>query len=409
MWLYILLLKIASLFNRKARLLVEGEKKSLDYLQQQIDNDCDYVWFHAASVGEFEQARPIIERLRADMQSSGRNEKILLTFFSPSGYEMRKNYRGADIVAYLPFATRHNAKRFLDIVNPRKAIFVKYEFWPAYLKQLKKRDIPTFIISAIFQPNQLFFRWYGGWYRKLLKCFTTLFVQDEDSRLLLDRYGISNVIVAGDTRFDRVAQIARGNGGNSVLETFVRQNDSKPVLIAGSTWQPDDDLLAKYFRQHADMRLIIVPHELDKAHLDRLKQQFGDDAIFYTRTKATDVSRYRCLVVDTMGLLSSAYRYGQVAYVGGGFGVGIHNTLEAAVYALPVVFGPNYKKFREARDLIKCGGGFSVSDYDSFEQQMNQLLANPHEAGEKAGSYVASNCGATDKILLQLTSDSKAV
>jgi len=398
MWLYILLLKIASLFNRKARLLVDGEKQSLRYLQQQIDKSCSYVWFHAASVGEFEQARPIIERLRSEIERQGRNEKILLTFFSPSGYEMRKNYNGADMVAYLPFATRRNAKRFLDIVQPVKAIFVKYEFWPAYLKELKKRDIQTYIISAIFRPQQLFFRWYGHWYRNLLKCFTTIFVQDQSSKSLLNQYDICNVIVAGDTRFDRVVQIAKSSHSDSILETFASHSE-RPILIAGSTWQPDEDLLIKYFLSHNNLRLIIVPHELDAAHLNRLRHRLGNNAVFYTEATLDSLNDCRCLVLDTMGLLSSAYRYGQIAYIGGGFGVGIHNTLEAAVYAMPVVFGPNYKKFREACDLIDCNGGFSVADYAELEQVLNMLLLDNVEAGVNAGNYVKNNCGATPIIM----------
>lgn len=398
MWLYILLLKIASLFNRKARLLVDGEKQSLRYLQQQIDKSCSYVWFHAASVGEFEQARPIIERLRSEIERQGRNEKILLTFFSPSGYEMRKNYNGADMVAYLPFATRRNAKRFLDIVRPTKAIFVKYEFWPAYLNELKKRDIQTYIISAIFRPQQLFFRWYGRWYRNLLKCFTTIFVQDQSSKSLLNQYDICNVIVAGDTRFDRVVQIAKSSHSDSILETFASPSE-RPILIAGSTWQPDEDLLIMYFLSHNNMRLIIVPHELDAAHLNRLRHQLGNKAVFYTEATLDSLNDCRCLVLDTMGLLSSAYRYGQIAYVGGGFGVGIHNTLEAAVYAMPVVFGPNYKKFREACDLIDCKGGFSVADYAELAQVLDTLLLDNVEAGVNAGNYVKSNCGATPIIM----------
>lgn len=393
MWLYVLLVRIAALFNAKARKLAEGERKALTFLSEKIDKDCNYIWFHAASVGEFEQARPVIERLRSDLVKSGDvRTKILLTFFSPSGYELRKNYEGADIVSYLPFATRRNVRRFLDIVRPAKAVFVKYEYWPAYLHELKRRGISTYIISAIFRPSQLFFKWYGVWYRKLLDCFTTLFVQDSESDVLLGQYGIHNVVVAGDTRFDRVTQIAQQAKENHLIAAF------RPDLICGSTWQPDENLLIKYFHERGSIRMLVVPHELDKSHLDRLRQELGEEAVFYTEATEHRVISSRCLVLDTIGMLSSAYRYGRAAYIGGGFGVGIHNTLEAATYSMPVVFGPNYHKFREACDLIDCGGGFSVGNYEELKNILDRLLADSKVAGEKAGKYVNSHRGATDII-----------
>ena len=393
MWLYVLLVRIAALFNAKARKLAEGERKALTFLSEKIDKDCNYIWFHAASVGEFEQARPVIERLRSDLVKSGDvRTKILLTFFSPSGYELRKNYEGADIVSYLPFATRRNVRRFLDIVRPAKAVFVKYEYWPAYLHELKRRGISTYIISAIFRPSQLFFKWYGVWYRKLLDCFTTLFVQDSESDVLLGQYGIHNVVVAGDTRFDRVTQIAQQAKENQLIAAF------RPDLICGSTWQPDENLLIKYFHERGSIRMLVVPHELDKSHLDRLRQELGEEAVFYTEATEHRVISSRCLVLDTIGMLSSAYRYGRAAYIGGGFGVGIHNTLEAATYSMPVVFGPNYHKFREACDLIDCGGGFSVGNYEELKNILDRLLADSKVAGEKAGKYVNSHRGATDII-----------
>lgn len=393
MWLYVLLVRIAALFNAKARKLAEGERKALTFLSEKIDWNCNYIWFHAASVGEFEQARPVIERLRSDLVKSGDvRTKILLTFFSPSGYELRKNYEGADLVCYLPFATRRNVRRFLDIVRPAKAVFVKYEYWPAYLHELKRRGISTYIISAIFRPSQLFFKWYGVWYRKLLDCFTTLFVQDSESDVLLGQYGIHNVVVAGDTRFDRVVQIAQQAKENQLIAAF------RPDLICGSTWQPDENLLIKYFHENGSIRMLVVPHELDKSHLDRLRQELGEEAVFYTEATEQRVISSRCLVLDTIGMLSSAYRYGRVAYIGGGFGVGIHNTLEAATYSMPVVFGPNYHKFREACDLIDCGGGFSVGNYEELKNILDRLLADSKVAGEKAGKYVNSHRGATDII-----------
>ncbi len=390
MWLYILFLKIAALFNTKARKLVDGEKRALDYLAKNADKDAEYIWFHAASVGEFEQARPIIEKIKSD--EKGAKYKVLLTFFSPSGYELRKNYKEADLVCYLPFATRRNAGRFLDIVQPAKAVFVKYEYWPAYLKELKRRKTATYIIAAIFRRGQLFFKPYGVWYRRLLKCFDTLFVQDQESKDLLGKYNINNAVVAGDPRFDRVVEIAGHAREDAVLEAF------NPDIIAGSTWPQDEKLLLRFFREHKALRLMIVPHELDKNHLDNLKNEMGNEMIFYTDATAENIKHHRCLVLNTMGMLSSAYRYGRIAYVGGGFGVGIHNTLEAAVYGMPVVFGPNYNKFREARELILCGGGFSVGDYEELKSVFNMLIADSQFAGKQAGDYVAAHCGAAQKI-----------
>lgn len=398
MWLYFLLIKLAALFNDKARRLVQGERQSLDLLRRNIDSDSRYIWFHAASVGEFEQARPVIEKIKDVCPQ----QKILLTFFSPSGYEMRKDYKGADFVSYLPFATTANVRQFLDIVLPQKAIFVKYEFWPAYLRELRRRSIPTYIFAAIFRPNQLFFKPYGRMYRQLLTCFTTLMVQDEASKLLLGKYGINNTVVAGDPRFDRVVQIAGQAKHIECVEAFAKAA-VKRLIVAGSTWHADEKLLIRYMHEHADCRLLIVPHEIDEHHLDMLKNELGNEVIFYTDADVRTASSYRCMVLNAMGLLSSVYRYGQVAYVGGGFGDGIHNTLEAAVYCIPVVFGPKYKKFREACQLIDCGGGYPVRSYEELERVLDTLLSDCEKPGRLAGQYVAANCGATDIIYKELT------
>lgn len=400
MFIYFFILRIAALFSPKARQLVRGQKGLLNELKTKINPDEKYVWFHAASVGEFEQGRQLIERLKSDNPST----RVLLTFFSPSGYEFRKNYQGADVVAYLPFATRIKAKKFLDIVRPEKAVFIKYEFWPAYLRQLSSRGIETYLVSAIFRPNQLFFHWYGAAYRKLLNCFTHMFVQDEASKDLLGQYGMENVTVAGDTRFDRVSNIAAQAKELPPIACFSQPNSFLPmaekpkIIVAGSTWPADEKLLARYYAEHPWVKLILVPHEVDEAHMHVIMNLFQGRFVRLSEATRESLSLAHCLVVDKVGMLSSIYRYGDVAYIGGGFGVGIHNTLEAAVYGMPVVFGPNYKNFREARNLIANGGGFSIKNYQQLCNIFDQLLESSEEAGKAALEYVNSELGATDKI-----------
>ena len=416
MYIYIFILYVAALFSEKARKLVRGQGMTMSELRTQNEEliglkGC--VWFHAASVGEFEQARPIIER----MKKARPGQKILVTFFSPSGYEMRKDYDLADGVYYLPFATRRNAKSFLDAIEPSMAVFVKYEFWPAYLKELKRRGITTYIIAALFRENQPFFRWYGGWYRKLLTCFTTLFVQDERSRELLARYGIENVVVAGDTRFDRVVKIledkreipqlmrfAEGNGYNLQV-TGYGMPATPQIIVAGSTWQEDEVLLARYVEEHPNVKLVLVPHELTDTHLRFIFNLFQGRLVRLSEATLMNVNTNRVLLVDKMGLLSRLYRFGQVAYIGGGFGADIHNTLEAAVYSMPVVFGPKYHKFREAEDLIACCGGFTVHDYATLEAVLDDALAHSDEYGRKAGDYVQSEVGAVERIYGLMVND----
>ena len=411
--IYFLFIRIAALFgHRKARLMVEGQKKTAALLDRCAVRSetagaagSKIIWFHAASVGEFEQARPVIEHLTTN--DKRQTTKIIVTFFSPSGYELRKNYALADKVMYLPFATRRNAKRFLNAVQPDMAIFVKYEFWPAYLRALRKRKIPTYLISGIFTPKQLFFRPWGVSYRRLLRCFTTLFVQDESSRELLSKYGFENVVVAGDTRFDRVATVscqtadAVGSETASLLDHFA--DSSANVIVAGSTWPADEALLAQYIETHEDVKLILVPHEIDEAHLHHIFQLFQGRFVRFTEATPLNIRHVRVLVVDTVGLLSKLYRYGQAAYVGGGFGVGIHNTLEPAVYGMPVLFGPNHERFREALGLKAAGAGFAVNNYASFEAAMDDALAHHEEYGQKAKAYIDSELGATDTILNNLT------
>ena len=395
MFLYFLIIRIAALFGHaKARAMVRGQKATWSDARLQ---EKGAIWIHAASVGEFEQARPLIERLRREQPS----RRIVLTFFSPSGYEMRKQYDKVDAVAYLPFATRRNARRFIEMLQPAMAIFVKYEFWPPYLKELKRRGIATYSISAIFRPTQRFFHWYGKASLGLLHCFTHIFVQDEASRALLEAHGVKDCSVAGDTRFDRVEQIMEAAPKNDDPRlTPIRQfiEGCERVIVAGSTWPKDEKLLMRYIEEHEDTKLLLVPHEIGWKRQHYIFNLFQGRLVRYSRARQKSMMHMRVMVIDTMGLLSSVYRFGQVAYVGGGFGVGIHNTIEAAVYGVPVVFGPNYHHFREAQGLIDAGAARSITDYPSFEAAMDTALADYQAIGTKAAEYVASEIGATDKI-----------
>ena len=393
--LYFWILRLAALFgHRKAKKLVAGQGEAMAALQQwrATTMDAPVLWIHVASVGEFEQARPIIERLHQELPF----RKVLLTFFSPSGYEVRKDYPLVDKVLYLPFATRRNAKQWLQILQPEMAVMVKYEFWPAYLKGLKDRNIPTYLISAIFRPRQLFFLPWGRGYRQLLHCFTHIFVQDEASRELLNKYGVKPVSVAGDTRFDRVMEVKRMANELPAVAGFVAGVER--VIVAGSTWPKEEEMLARYVNEHPEVRLILVPHEIHDQHMHQLFQYFEGRYVRYTQANALNIQKCRILVVDTIGLLSSIYRYGHVAYIGGGFGVGIHNTLEAAVYGMPVVFGPNWRKFREARGLIEAGASISVKNYRQMAEALDRAFATQQQMGQAAADYVQSELGATEKI-----------
>lgn len=406
MGIYFLLIRIAALLgHRKAKLMVEGQKTALETIGRLKGQNV--IWFHAASVGEFEQARPIIEKLKTST-TTPTSTKVLLTFFSPSGYEMRKNYDKADVVAYMPFATRRNARRMLDGVTIKKAIFVKYEFWPAYLKELKRRGIETYSISAIFLKSQFFFRPWGRPYRKLLKCFTHIFVQDEPSRELLSQHHIHQVTVAGDTRFDRVNAIANSSKEIDIVKQWCEQpasaaETSKPtIIVAGSTWPADEELFARYLFERTNIKLVLVPHEIHEEHLHQIFQLFQGRYTRYTQANEKNLFASRLLVVDAMGLLSSIYRYADVAYIGGGFGVGIHNTLEAAVYGIPVLFGNNYHRFREANGLIAAGASRSVKNYREFAEAMDYAIANAEDMGQKARAYVESELGATERIMKEI-------
>lgn len=400
---------IASLFNEKVRKMWLGEREAFKILKQKVDPNAKYIWFHAASLGEFEQGRPLMERIRKDYPQY----KILLTFYSPSGYEVRKNYEGADIICYMPVDTRLNAIRFLRLVRPVMAFFIKYEFWSNFLHILKYRNIPTYSVSSIFREDQVFFKWYGRSYAGVLKCFTRFFVQNEESKRLLEGIGITAVDVVGDTRFDRVLQIKEAAKQLPICEAFrtgvassqsadVPHHDFK-VFVAGSSWPPDENIFIPFFNEHKDWRLLIAPHVIAEEHLKLILSLIkGKKVVRYTQTTPEEAAEADVLIIDCFGLLSSMYNYSDVAYIGGGFGVGIHNTLEAAVWNMPVIFGPNNKKFQEAQGLLKSGGGFEINTYEDFSGLMSSLMNDEtflKQAGDKAGAFVAHLAGATDKVL----------
>ena len=411
-YMYLLGVAIYSCFNEKVRKMWRGEREAFKILREKVDPNAKYVWFHAASLGEFEQGRPLMEQLRKEHPEY----KILLTFFSPSGYEVRKNYEGADIITYLPLDTITNARRFLRTVRPVMAFFIKYEFWYNYLHILKHRGVPVYSVSSIFRPEQVFFKWYGRQYGRVLNCFTHFFVQNEMSRELLAKIGITNTTVVGDTRFDRVLQIKEAAKQLPVVEAFVK--DAPLVFVAGSSWPPDEEIFIKYFLDklggnaerngHKNWKLIIAPHVIGEDHLQQIEKLLeGRKVVRYTEaesqlsTLCSQLSNADVLIINCFGLLSSIYHYGQVAYVGGGFGVGIHNLLEAAVWDVPVFFGPNNQKFQEAQGL-KTSGGLEIHNYEEFAAQMDRLASDAvylQEQGQKAGHFVKGQSGATQKVL----------
>ena len=397
-YLYLLGVAIYSRFNEKVRKMWRGERDAFRILREQVDPNARYVWFHAASLGEFEQGRPLMEQMKREHPDI----KILLTFFSPSGYEVRKNYEGADIICYLPLDTITNARRFLRTVRPEMAFFIKYEFWYNYLHILKHRNVPVYSVSSIFRDGQVFFRWYGRQYGKVLKCFTHFYVQNEKSKELLGKIGLTNVTITGDTRFDRVLQIKEQAKQLPIIEQFTK---GQKVFIAGSSWQPDEEIFIKYFNEHHDWKMVIAPHVIGEDHLQQIEKLLeGRKVVRYTdvseNSKALEDAE--ALIINCFGLLSSIYHYANVTYVGGGFGVGIHNTLEAAVWDVPVIFGPNNEKFQEAQGLKACEGGFEITNYEDFERLMNRFESDADylkNAGQQAGNYVKQLSGATKRIL----------
>lgn len=408
MYVYQTGIAIYSHFNEKVKKMWTGERAAFGVLQKQVEPNAEYIWFHAASLGEFEQGRPLIERIKKEYP----HYKILLTFFSPSGYEVRKNYEQADIVTYLPIDTVANARKFLRAVRPVMAFFIKYEFWYNYLHILRHRNVPVYSVSSIFRPNQIFFRPYGRQYAAVLKCFSHFFVQNDLSKKLLAKIGINDVTVVGDTRFDRVLQIKESSKCLPLLDKFIGNKEVKSaaghskalrqVFVAGSSWLPDEEIFIKYFDKHSEWKLIIAPHVIANSHLQQILQLLkGKKVVFYTKATEENVADADVLIVDCFGLLSSIYHYCDVAYVGGGFGVGIHNVLEAAVWSVPVMFGPNNKRFAEAQGLLASEGGFEVDNYEMFAQVMEKFSSDKaflQHSGTAAGDFVKRLSGATDKV-----------
>lgn len=395
--LYVWAIRLVAPRHPKARLWIEGRRDLFRRIREAVAPGERIVWMHVASLGEFEQGRPIIEELRRKHPEY----KILLTFFSPSGYEVRKDYKGADIVTYLPIDTVGNARRFLRTVRPVMAFFVKYEFWYNYLHILNHRGVPTYSVSSIFRPGQIFFRPYGRQYGRVLRCFSRFFVQNEESSQLLSSIGIDQVEVVGDTRFDRVLQVREARKQLPLVERFV--GDSHRVFVAGSSWLPDEELFLRYFASHPEWKLIIAPHVIKEEHLAQIRQLLqGKKVARYTQSSEETVADADVLIIDCFGLLSSVYHYGRVAYVGGGFGVGIHNVLEAAVWGMPVLFGPNNKHFQEAQGLIAAQGGFEVSDDAGFAQLMDRFTKDEaflQESAGRAAAFVEKLTGATERVL----------
>lgn len=398
---YLLLIRILSPFNHKAKWWIEGRKNILERIREALgdeprDDSRMIAWFHCASLGEFEQGRPVIERFRERFPGY----KIFLTFFSPSGYEVRKNYKGADYIFYLPADTIGNAEEFITVVNPRMAFFIKYEYWYNYLGKLHEKGIPIYMVSAIFRPDQHFFRFYGGWFLEQLRTVTWFFLQDPESAKLLLKAGISHFMITGDTRFDRVNEITRHLHAFPLIERFC---ENSQVILCGSTWSEDEEVLIPLLEKSGhELKYIIAPHETHNARIISLESRLKIPALKFSEAGPRNIDDYRILIIDSIGILAHLYQYAFLAYIGGGFGSGIHNILEAATFGIPVVFGPNYRKFREANDLIGLGGAFTVTNANQFIQITDQLLTDPGKyarSGEICLKYVKEHTGATDKIL----------
>ena len=404
--LYYFVVLIASLFNRKAKLWIRGRKKLLKSIESRVSRESKTAWFHCASLGEFEQGRPLIEAFKEKY----RDYKILLTFYSPSGFEIRKNYQHADYVFYLPLDTPYNAKKFLNLVKPDIIFFIKYEFWYFFLREIFMRKIPLYLISGIFRKEQRFFKPFNLQYRKMLRFFSHFFVQNKQSENLLQSIDINNVTVTGDTRFDRVSAIAKQSKALPLIEKF---KNNSGVFIAGSTWKPDEEIIFNYYNQTTQkFKLIVAPHEVNTENIERILKLFDSHKkVFkYSEANINNIEEADVLIVDCIGLLSSLYRYGDIAYIGGGFGKGIHNVLEAATYGLPVIFGPNYEKFQEAVDLVQEGGAIAIQNYSDFEHTIKRLMSDKNlirEKGEIASTFVKQKTGATEKILLSIEPELK--
>lgn len=398
---YSAIIKLFSLFNEKAKLFINGRKNLFEEIAKRIDKSEKHIWFHFASLGEFEQGRPVLEKLKTQYPA----KKIVVTFFSPSGYEIRKNYALADVF-YLPVDTRTNAKRFIELINPEMAIFTKYEFWHFYFAELKQKNIPLYVISGIFRPKQAFFKWYGNFYRNILKSVTYFFVQNEESERLLKSIGIEKVVISGDTRFDRVYENTQYPKKLEIIERFT---GNVPALICGSTWPEDEKLLSLLPAKYPDWKFIIAPHEIHESHILSIEKMFPVDSIRFSVYSASsevdEIVEPKILIIDNIGMLSSLYQYGKVAYIGGGFGAGIHNTLEAAAFGLPVIFGPKYDKFQEAKDLLNLNAAKSISNAKELINAFENLKQNETAATE-ARKYVEDKKGATEQIISIITRSS---
>ena len=376
---------------------MNGRKDVFGYLRTRISPTDTTIWFHCASLGEFEQGRPVIEKIRSQYA----NLKILVTFFSPSGYEVRKDYTFADVVCYLPLDTRSNAKRFIEIVNPKIAVFVKYEFWPNILNELQQKGIKTILISGIFRKDQPFFRSYGRWMRKSLRTFDHFFVQNHASQKLLKDIDFKNVTISGDTRFDRVYDILEQDNSIKKIGDFVKDSH---ILVAGSTWPKDNKLLIDYINDHAtnDEKFIIAPHNIHMDEIEGLKTAITKGVLLFSNIDETMINQAQVLIIDSIGILTKVYSYAHIAYVGGGFGAGIHNILEPATYGVPMLIGPNYQKFNEAKDLVAKKACLVINNKEDFASTLKELYHNKillNKKSQLAATYVKNNIGATEMIL----------
>lgn len=397
------LLKIIALFSPKIKLFIDGRKPVFEILQTKINPNDKTIWFHAASLGEYEQGLPVIEKIKEKFP----NHKIVITFFSPSGYEVRKNNAVADVTVYLPLDTRKNAKDFLSLVHPEMVFFIKYEYWPNYLNELRKLETPTYLISGIFRKNQLFFKWHGGFYRKALETFTYFFVQNESSKKLLLELGKTNVAVSGDTRFDRVATILEKDNSLDFIETF--KNDTLTIVV-GSSWPKDENLLVEYINQTSGkVKFIIAPHNIKSEQIQELKNSITKKTVLFSEKSTKNLADFDVFLIDTIGILTKIYSYADIAYVGGGFGnPGVHNILEPATFGVPIVIGPNFSHFAEATALVNMEGCISISDKKGLFDAFSNLIANEdirHEKGHICSTFVQMNKGATTIILKSILKD----
>lgn len=391
-----LVLKVVALFNAKIKLFVQGRKLTFPTLEDRFDSEDRTIWMHVASLGEFEQGLPILERLRSKYPE----HKLVLSFFSPSGYEVKKNTSIADVVVYLPMDSNSKVQHFLDLVDPELAIFVKYEVWPNYLYHLKKRNIPTILVSAIFSGRQIYFKPYGGFMRKSLGKFDHYFVQDKNSKKLLESIRFTNISISGDTRLDRVSEILERN---NQLEFMDRFKNNQFCLVAGSTWPEDEEILINYINNTKEkVKFVIAPHEIKPAHIEKITSALQKRTVLYSTIDNQNLKEFDVLVVDTIGLLTKIYSYANIAYVGGGFATGLHNTMEPAVFGIPIIIGPQFEGFKEAEDLVNEGGILPISSKDSFDNLVGDLLNNPvsiKNIGAINSNYINSNRGAADLIM----------